>query len=572
MENIKTITSAKISYPTEDVIFDILADSINKTFEVRVDEISDENYRIIPGTIKPKYPLWDLYLNNIDESIRQQYNCNTCRKFIDTYGGLVGISRDNKVVSLLWDEDTVPDMFKKSVKAMRESCEQGRILLNWFYCESFWHDIAVNDIIGKKRPKGAKNEYNHFYIDKYNANKLSRIHINTFTNSVSALIKLELIKQEDADAFASFLKCNDLSGIEDYQWAASLKDLVEEFRSKKANVPLLAIKYSQMNNWRWAGFNSSIMREILDGILEGNSFDTLKSRYLYLRDPIRFMRPVNDASDQLIKEANKLFAENGITIDSLKRRPARVDELTYLWKEEEKAPIEVHGEPKDAGVFDSLLEDNKNKKYSPKFITKEKMSLNKFITKVLPYCESISLKCDGNLMQLLCYYGVWFNTATVQDSAPILRWDRLDKRQPVSQYQIQTRVTPQLYVPNCMALDYIDIYGVCYDVHYWTSDVDPETISSTGLNFIFKKDGKVIEQVANSLSLFPEIVDSKFHSIRRVIEQFSNTNPLDPIEPNNAIPAVGFRYIHGMDYKFTIRAKTKINGYMDILITLYETE
>ena len=66
MENIKTVTSAKISYPTEDVIFDILADRVNKTFEVRVDEITDENYRIIPGTIKPKYTLCDLYLNNID--------------------------------------------------------------------------------------------------------------------------------------------------------------------------------------------------------------------------------------------------------------------------------------------------------------------------------------------------------------------------------------------------------------------------------------------------------------------------------------------------------------------------
>ena len=78
--------------------------------------------------------------------------------------------------------------------------------------------------------------------------------------------------------------------------------------------------------------------------------------------------------------------------------------------------------------------------------------------------------------------------------------------------------------------------------------------------------------MANSLSLFPEIVDSKFHSIRRVIEQFSKTNPLDPIEPNDAIPAVGFRYMHGMDYEFTMRVKTKTKGYMDILITLYETE
>lgn len=66
------------------------------------DAITKSNFSIAAKTAQAifttdaKY-LWDAYLLNIPPDARQHYNCNSCRHFIERYGGLVVISSNGEV-------------------------------------------------------------------------------------------------------------------------------------------------------------------------------------------------------------------------------------------------------------------------------------------------------------------------------------------------------------------------------------------------------------------------------------------------------------------------------------------
>ena len=72
--------------------------------------------------------LWQAYLSGFDsEEARSHYNCNACRMFIVRYGSLVILNNNAKTQSVFWNENEVPEFFKKSVKAMRLLVENAAI-------------------------------------------------------------------------------------------------------------------------------------------------------------------------------------------------------------------------------------------------------------------------------------------------------------------------------------------------------------------------------------------------------------------------------------------------------------
>ncbi len=49
--------------------------------------------------------LWEAYLAAFPESTRQYHNCSCCRRFFESYGGLVTITDYGATESALWDTD-----------------------------------------------------------------------------------------------------------------------------------------------------------------------------------------------------------------------------------------------------------------------------------------------------------------------------------------------------------------------------------------------------------------------------------------------------------------------------------
>lgn len=564
----------------EDPMFDNLVDAMNKNIKELIEFVKTDYYTPLVGKILPRggtaknNNLWRLFIDNIPENIRQYYNCNTCKKFIEEWGDLVIIDTNNYIYSLLWNEGNIPIIFRESVMAMREACEDGRISVSDFYINHLIpKDMSgcSNNIIGKT--SRSKEEYNHLHIYKDSLKGVNlSLSYNDYFNSFISLLKLSKCDRGYIDRYVSIINSDMLMGVEKYRWTTSIKDFTHELFGNEDNLVPLCIKYASIADWRWNGFRGSVVGQVFDSCCEGVSDESIIRQYEYLTDPKKYMRPTSTPSDQLINQANQMFEEYGITADSLRRRPARVDELTYIWRDSyvEELPMSMHGTDK-SGVFDSLLSTNTKKETI--IPSKHKMSMNKFLYKILPDCDKVSILIsnwgasrDFNLSNR----GVWFVTATVPDAAPILRWDKAGSRQPVSQFQLSSTINPYLYIPESyLESKSVDIYGICYDSLYWNSDINPETTSNSGINFVFDN-GKL--PINKYLGLFPEIIDSKFHSVRKVIEAYSKNNHLDPITPEGASPACGIRFYHSDKISLTLRVHHKYNGWMDISISIYETE
>src|SRR5688572_29759784 len=55
--------------------------------------------------------LYDAFLSMLPENVKQHYTCQACRRFVDTYGGLVTIRDDGQQIPVFWDESWSPEFF-----------------------------------------------------------------------------------------------------------------------------------------------------------------------------------------------------------------------------------------------------------------------------------------------------------------------------------------------------------------------------------------------------------------------------------------------------------------------------
>src|SRR4051812_15519413 len=74
--------------------------------------------------------LWAAYLGGLPDDRRQHYTCHCCRRFIETYGGLVTIDSHGEASPAIWHDallGAVPDFFSESVVLLRASLNVARI-------------------------------------------------------------------------------------------------------------------------------------------------------------------------------------------------------------------------------------------------------------------------------------------------------------------------------------------------------------------------------------------------------------------------------------------------------------
>ena len=60
--------------------------------------------------------LFDLFLENLPADARQHYTCRACRRFVDTYGGLVRIDENGTKTPAMWATATVVQGYQKGGK------------------------------------------------------------------------------------------------------------------------------------------------------------------------------------------------------------------------------------------------------------------------------------------------------------------------------------------------------------------------------------------------------------------------------------------------------------------------
>lgn len=372
-----------------------------------------ENFKLITNSEKHLFTtdaegLFDAFLENLPEEARQHYNCKTCRKFVDKFGGLVSISEKGEVRSAIWGN--VPEFFKQGIEAMKNIILKANV-----------NGVFVSKDVTLGQPTAGG--WNHMSVE-LPRNMVSQSVIMTPYQEMAMKAEeyrilteglkeysIDIIKKAvellQTDALYRSERCLGVA-----EWLYNLQIKLSKIKNNKIvkNCIWLAVATAPVG---FCHVKSSMIGTLLDDIKSGLSFESVSSRFAAKMNPANYMRSQVAPSQGNIQQAEKIIKKLGIE-ESLRRRYATFDEIPYyIWKNNS-----VINEPKKSkGIFSNIISKEKVKKSSDLDVKTTVMTWEKFKKTILPIAENIEVRVDNTdrLMAMV--------TASDNESPNVLQWD-----------------------------------------------------------------------------------------------------------------------------------------------------
>lgn len=461
--------------------------------------------------------MWAAYLGGIPADRRQHYTCNSCRRFVQRYGGLVTISGEGVAYPLFWNNLDFSDFFLRAVVEMNKLAAGAKVTGPFLSSEIVWgtpvtgagtvkkwtHLHAPNPspysgkvLTAEQRMAELKQDYGvlcHSLAD------YPRAAVSEATRVLGADA---LYRSEKAEAVA--------------KWALDLHDRVANVKGRRRdNLLWLATATAPVG---FTHLRSTVVSTLLDDIVAGVPFATLSRRWAEKLHPLQYQRPTAAPSAGAIDAAEKLFEKLGLA-PALKRRYATLDDvLAKVWTPKAVAPTEV----KPGGVFDALRGTPKGEVRRVD-LPPRAVSWRKFSEDILPGALSVETRVpwSGGFYGLL--------TAADPEASPILQWDHPDARNPVSWYFHSNGSAASRW--GLAGNSWAKVTAVFLPPYEW----GPRAAYYIGQHdhVFFAVEG-CRESNPVGLCLFPEILKSELHGVRSVVEAFSNKGRAEGAELGTA--------------------------------------
>ena len=451
--------------------------------------------------------LWDAYLDNAPDGERQTRTCNCCRHFIERVGSLVEIAEDGSTRSALWGHDILQPMYSAASRDLALRVERAPIAGVW---------LSSDVTIGTP----STGVWTHFWFDQ----PLARV----FSHSLKTASQAMAEKREERGMIER--------GLDEYpiavaQEALRLLTSGQLYRSEKCEgvakwlVALHEARAATKNErrrdalaWRaiatapvgFAHVKSGMIGTLLDDIKAGLPFADIKRKFDEKMNPLQYQRPTAAPSIGNIAQAEKIIAELGLA-RSLERRFAKLADVQTLWTprrvESSQAP--------SAGVFSHL----KPKESAPASIAQDlpaqTMTWVKFLAAVLPSADEIDVFVPGGYTLLPLTAMV---TAKHADAPPIVQWDTLDKRNPVSWYMYSrgSRGVTWNLAENAWA----KATALVEQPSSWGGDARH---AHQGKSVLFALHGCRDLNYRQGAGMFPELLKSDLHAVRATIEAYTRS-------------------------------------------------
>jgi hypothetical protein len=452
--------------------------------------------------------LWKAYLDYLPGD-RQHYTCKCCEAFVRSYGGLVHVLESGLHVSVLWSINDVPGFFRTPVREMWDLVSKANVN-GVFY--------SAQPTLGSKE-KGGWSHLSGSYPATPNANAKSAEKSQDFGMLKHGLsdYPIDLARQAvrilEADALDRSEKALGVA-----QWFFKLHESLEGVKDQRRrnNLIWLAVATAPPG---FCHVRSTMIPTLLDDLKAGMDFDTVKTRWAKKMHPLQYRRPTAEVSDGQIKAAEKLVEELGIA-SAFRRRFATLDDVQVkLW-----TPTELPKRPDSGGVFGHLRKPTPATKVD---LPEARVTWTKFQRDVLPKAYSMSVQVTGGLQY---FYGL--TTAVDPEAVPIIQWDFVDHRNPVS---------PYCYVNGST--------GRQWGLKSGPAKVTAVFLAPSQWRDGFENHGKVahfalegaMDTGTPSICLFPEILKSELHPIRAVVEANNRTQHLEGTGNANGIAFTGER-------------------------------
>lgn len=454
--------------------------------------------------------LYDRFLAALPEARQQQYRCGTCREFVTRHGGLVVIDESGRAVPALWGEPedgAFVDELAAGIRAMAGVVAKARVTGVF---------LSGHEILGKPEAGG----WQHFAADL--SGRTAPIHRGLLTAGQAMAAK-----REEHDMLERGLEEFPLDVV---RQACSLLSKGALFRSEKHIgvakwlLELHTARKAHRKQWArdgltWravasapAGFchvRSGMIGTLLEDVAAGLPLAEIKRRFDEKMHPLQYMRPSAAPSAGQIAEAEKIVAELKAA-GALRRRFARVEEVEALWR-----PAATNDDAKPAGVFGHLLP--KAERRAAIELPTVTLTWEKLARTVLP--EAVKLEFFAPTTHTSY---VALVTAADPDAPPIIKWDRPERRNPVTWY---------VYVNGSPAADWDlepgrwhEVTAVTHAPSMWYGA--PLLNEGRGVVLILRgcRDlKKVRDPAAGGGAFFPEHLRSELHGIRRTMEAYAQS-------------------------------------------------
>ena len=483
--------------------------------------------------------LYDVFLANLPEERRQHYNCNCCRRFVNRYGGLVGLREDGTTIPVFWPVERLEagPVFAPVIAALHGTVSRAKVTGVFLSFEEAW-GTPYNDpgsgskYLGRRWthlscPSPAVFKHKLLTADQRTAELKQDYELLCRTLAETPLAAAaEAVRVLEADAVGRADKALGAA-----KWFRDLRMVWEATRGReKTNRLWLAVANAPPG---YAHARNTMLGTLLDDIVAGLGFEEVKARWHAKMHPLRYQRPTALKAGNL-EVAEKLIEKLGAA-KSLERRYARLEEVKQYayW-----TPAPAAGPSQGGGVFTHLKATAGKAKaeVKPLELPAKTLTWSRFRTEVLPTAAKIEYLIPHGLQPFTCLV-----TAVHPDAPPILQWDGLTGvyieshkfpnseavvpgattevtlRNPVSWY-FRAHGAPA-YQWNLTAGSRVEVTAVLPFPHEWQR---PELFEHHGRGVVFLLAGA--RDVANPKGggLFPECLRAEFREARAAIEAYTN--------------------------------------------------
>lgn len=441
--------------------------------------------------------LYDVYINKIPIEFRQYFSCNTCKDFIDRYGGLVVVSETGQTKSVVWPV-LVGGIFGR-VSEILNTIVENRLINRAFF--------PTSRILGvKERPVGV---WDHLYLDlgdkakiyhPISAKNLARIATDNYN-----LLHRHKDKIRHADLVLTTLVSMGLTHgiyagtIANLRWLRSVSTALER-KSMLQNADNVLWGFAASAPAGYCNLGSTVVGELLDKA--SDNVNAAVAAYIQAVQPTAYKRPTAAPTVGQVKEAEKRFLALGLE-DSLRRRPALLAEVETAWS------------PSVPRVSSSVFGDIATKSSrAHASVRDQKMSWQRFAERVLPEVSSMSVLID----KADTYAAI--TTAAAKNSKPLFLWGNA--------FSWYTYPTPTLSTQwNLKDGSTAAVLAVVEPPYMWKQARPENTAAKNWHKRVF-----LILQYANNSNnvgpaIFPEMLNPDLYVYRKTIEAYSASGRME---------------------------------------------
>jgi hypothetical protein len=255
---------------------------------------------------------------------------------------------------------------------------------------------------------------------------------------------------------------------------------------------------------------SGMLGTLLEDIQNGLTFQQIADRFNAKMNPLQYLRPQAPPKAGNIAQAEKII-EQLQTAGALDRRFAKLEDLQALW-----VPHPTTQKVERKGIFGHLQTATTR---APQQIDMPPivMTWEKFARTILPTAKTIEYFVPASQQSYMALV-----TAQNPEAPPIIQWDTLEYRNPVTWYFYANGSLPSHW--NLRSGAYCAVTAIVLQPSLWNH---PEQFAHKGEKAFLILQNAQDKQYQKGAGFFPESLKSEYHEIRSTMEAYAKNAVLE---------------------------------------------